>query len=252
MAESFGTDPALYDRVRPQYPAGLIDAVVAAAPGRDLLDVGCGTGITSRQFQAAGCRGLGLDVDERMAAHARSTGVEVEVSPFEVWDPAGRTFDALTAGMTWHWIEPEAGARKSAEVLRPGGRFAIFWYVLQPPPELAEAFAAVYREVLPDSPLNPQAAVAPGSAYARFMDRTADCLLATGAFEDVERPTFPWTRHYTRDKWLDQIRTAGTAQHLASTGKLDAILAGVGGAIDATGGEFTIDSEVVALTAGRR
>jgi SAM-dependent methyltransferase len=251
MAESFGTDPALYDRARPQYPTSLIDAVVSAAPGRDLLDVGCGTGITSRQFQAAGCRVLGVDVDERMAAYARRTGVEVEVSPFETWDPAGRRFDAVVAGMTWHWIDPAAGARKAAEVLRPGGRFAIFWYVLQPPAELADAFAAVYREGLPDSPI-PVQANAPGPAYGQFMDRTAEELASTGEFEDIERPTYPWTRPYTRDQWLDQLRTAGTAQHLAAAGKLDPLLTGVGAAIDAAGGSFTLDSTAVALTATRR
>ena len=77
MAESFGADAALYDRARPRYPAALIEAIVASAPGREILDVGCGTGITSRQFQQAGCRVLGVDVDERMAAYARSTGVDV-------------------------------------------------------------------------------------------------------------------------------------------------------------------------------
>ncbi|WP_410791962.1 class I SAM-dependent methyltransferase [Kribbella sp. C-35] len=83
---------ALYDRARPSYPSALIEAVVGSAPGRDFLDVGCGTGILSRQLQAAGCQVLGVDVDDRMAAYARSTGVEAEVSPFETWDPAGRTF----------------------------------------------------------------------------------------------------------------------------------------------------------------
>jgi len=58
-----------------------------------VLDVGCGTGIAARQFQAAGCAVLGVDPDERMAAYARERGLEVEVSTFETWEPAGRTFD---------------------------------------------------------------------------------------------------------------------------------------------------------------
>jgi SAM-dependent methyltransferase len=80
MAESFGSDPARYDRARPGYPRALVEAVVAASPGRDVLDVGCGTGIAARQFQAAGCRVLGVDIDGRMAAFAREHGIEVEVA----------------------------------------------------------------------------------------------------------------------------------------------------------------------------
>jgi SAM-dependent methyltransferase len=251
MAESFGTDAELYDRARPRYPSALIDSVISSAPGSAVLDVGCGTGIAARQFQAAGCQVLGVEVDERMAAFARSTGVEVEVSAFESWEPAGRTFDALVAGMTWHWIDPTVGAAKAADVLRPGGCFAAFWYVLQPPPDLGAAFAAVHREVLPDSPVNSQVAAAPLGAYEHFLDRTADSLTATGAFTDLERPTYPWSCHYTRDEWLDQLRTSGMAKPLADAGKLDEMLDRTGAAIDAAGGSFTLDSTAVALTATR-
>ncbi|WP_405066760.1 methyltransferase domain-containing protein [Kribbella sp. NBC_01510] len=252
MAESFGAGADLYDRARPRYPDALIEAIVAAAPGRKFLDVGCGTGITSRQFQAAGCQILGVDVDERMAEFARSTGVEVEVSPFESWDPAGRTFDAVVAGMTWHWIDPNAGAAKAAEVLRPGGRLAVFWYVLQPPPEVAEAFAAVYREVLPDSPMYHRVVASPLGAYDAFLDKAADGLRGTGAFEELERSQYPWSRAYTRDEWLDQVRTGGNAKQFADAGKLEPLLTGMAKAIDEAGGSFTIDSTAVALTATRR
>src|SRR5690242_11829291 len=110
IAGSFGADAERYDRTRPHYPAAVIDAIVAAAPGRSFLDVGCGTGISSRQFQAAGCTVLGVDVDDRMAEWARRRGLDVEVGAFETWDPAGRTFDAVVAGQTWHWVDPVAGA----------------------------------------------------------------------------------------------------------------------------------------------
>lgn len=65
MAESFGIDPGRYDRTRPRYPDALVARIVAASPGPDVLDVGCGTGIAARQFQAAGCRVLGVEPDQR-------------------------------------------------------------------------------------------------------------------------------------------------------------------------------------------
>src|SRR5947208_4459723 len=127
VAESFGTDAERYDRARPSYPTALIDRIVAHSPGPDLVDAGCGTGIAARQFQAAGCRVLGVEPDERMAEPARRAGVETEIATFEDWAPHGRRFDAVIAAQAWHWVDPVAGAAKAAQVLRPGGRLAVFW-----------------------------------------------------------------------------------------------------------------------------
>src|SRR5215471_4060471 len=133
VAESFGMNAERYDRTRPRYPDALVERIVATIPGRDVLDVGVGTGIAARQFQAAGCRVLGIDPDARMADLARRLGVEAEVATFEAWDPAGRLFDAVIAGQAWHWVDPVAGASQAAAVLRPGGRMALFWNALDPP-----------------------------------------------------------------------------------------------------------------------
>src|SRR5256885_15376084 len=97
IAESFGVDAERYDRTRSRYPDALVERIVAAGPGPEFLDVGCGTGIEARQLQAAGCRVLGVEPDARMAAFARRGGLEVEVATFETWDPAGRTFHAVVA-----------------------------------------------------------------------------------------------------------------------------------------------------------
>jgi SAM-dependent methyltransferase len=94
----------------------MVDRIVSGSPGPDFLDVGCGTGIEARQFQAAGCRVLGIELDTRMADFARRCGIEVEMATFEAWDPAGRQFDAMVAGTAWHWVDPVAGAAKAAEV----------------------------------------------------------------------------------------------------------------------------------------
>ncbi|MGH9060429.1 MAG: class I SAM-dependent methyltransferase, partial [Acidimicrobiales bacterium] len=150
MAESFGLDAARYDRARPRYPDALVRRIVDGMPGRAVLDVGCGTGIGARQYQAAGRVVLGVDPDARMAEFARVTGVEVEVATFETWGPAGRMFDAVVSGQAWHWVDPVAGAAKAARVLRPGGRLAVFGHVFDAPPEVAAALTAAIRRVAPD------------------------------------------------------------------------------------------------------
>lgn len=249
LAESFGADPERYDRTRPRYPQPLIDRIVAASHGADVLDVGIGTGVSAAPLRAAGRRVLGVEVDARMAAFARSRGFDVEVAPFEGWDAAGRTFDAVIAGQTWHWIDPVAGAAKAAEVLRPGGRLTAFWNVQQPPPDLAEAFADVYRRLLPGTPF---AAVprdrAAGAGYDPILAATADGIRAVGAFAEPEQWRFDWRRTYTREQWLDLVPTSGGHSRFEPA-TLERLLAGIGEAIDVAGGAFTMTYAAVAVTA---
>lgn len=248
VAESFGSEAGRYDRARPSYPGTLVERIVAASPGRDVLDVGCGTGIAARQFQAAGCRVLGVDPDARMAGLARQSGLEVEVAAFEAWDPAGREFDAVIAGQAWHWVDPVAGPAKAAQVLRPGGRLAVFWNAFQPPRGLGEAFAAVYRQMMPGSPNLWARPIL--DAYLIMCGKAADGIRQTGAFGDPEQWRFGWDRPYSRDEWLDQVPTFGGHTQLPPA-TLEDLLAGIGAAIDAAGGSFTMQYTTVAVTAAR-
>ncbi len=250
IAESFGSDPERYDRARPRYPDAMVERIVAASPGPDVLDVGCGTGIAALQFQAAGCTVLGVDVDARMAELARRHGLSVEVAKFEAWDPADRAFDAVVAGQTWHWVDPVAGAAKAAEALRPGGRLAVFWNAGQPPPDLAEAFAAVYRRAMPDS-LAARGWSRPAvNGYSLLCAKAADGIRQAGGFSDPEQWRFDWQRTYTRDEWLDQLPTQSDHSQFPPA-KLQEALEGIGAAVDALGGSFTMRYTTLVVTAAR-
>jgi SAM-dependent methyltransferase len=257
MAESFGVDAARYDRTRPHYPDTMVHRIVAASPGADFLDVGTGTGIAARQFQAAGCRVLGVEPDQRMADFALSSGVDVEVATFEAWAPAGRRFDAVIAGQAWHWVDPVEGAAKAARVLRPGGRLAAFGHVFAPPPSVAAALAEVYRRVVPDSPFGtapfgdnrPQRTIL--ERYQPLLTKFADGIRAAGAFDEPEQWQFEWEQRYRKAEWLDQVPTSGALTQL-SPGQLTEILAAAGDAVDALGGSLTMHYTTVVTTASVR
>jgi SAM-dependent methyltransferase len=250
VAESFGTDAGRYDRARPSYPAALVDRIVAASPGPGFLDAGCGTGTSGRLFQAAGCHVLGIDPDPRMAELAREGGLEVEVATLEDWDPAGRTFDAVIAAQAWHWIDPVAGAAKSAAALRPGGRLAVFWNAFGFPQDLREAFAGVYRRVLPDSPMGGFSSRPGIDAYLGMCGKAADGMRAAGGFGEPEQWRFDWERSYTRDEWLDVVPTFGGHSQFPAAALRD-LLEGLGDAVDAAGGTFTMNYATVTVTASR-
>ncbi|MEV0249350.1 class I SAM-dependent methyltransferase [Nocardia sp. NPDC050712] len=254
LAESFGVDAARYDRARPRYPDALVARVLAEAPGREVLDVGTGTGIAARQFQAAGATVLGVEPDSRMAEFARGTGVEVADGTFESWDPAGREFDVVTAAQAWHWVDPVAGAAKAARVLRPRGRLAVFGHAYAPPAPVAAALSAAVREVAPDSPLHKAFESAPSAeavvaGYRSMFDTAADGIRRAGGFGEPAHWRFDWEQAYTRAEWLDLAPTTGALTQL-SPDQLAEVLDSLGAAIDPIEG-VTMRYTTLAVVAAR-
>ena len=230
----------------------MIERIVAASPGPDFLDVGCGTGIEARQFRAAGCTVLGVEPDARMADFARRPASTVEVATFEAWEPAGRTFDAVVAGTAWHWVDPVAGAAKAAQVLRPGGVLAPFGHVYQLPPAVAEALAAAYRRVAPDSPMSfdgrPE-----GSDPGRLPGAVRQGRGRDPGGGRVRRARAVAVRLGAR---LHPRRAAGPGAnlrrpHQPAAGPVAQVLAAVGAAVDDMGGTLTLPYATWGLTATR-
>ncbi|MHA6619875.1 class I SAM-dependent methyltransferase [Pseudonocardia sp. DLS-67] len=246
MAESFGVDPARYDRTRAPYPDAMIERIVAAGPGREFLDVGCGTGIAARQFRDAGATVLGVEPDQRMADFARGAGLEVEPGTFEAWEPAGRTFDAVVSGTAWHWVDPVAGAAKAALVLRPGGVLAPFGHVYRLPADAAGALAAAYRRVAPDSPVG-SSDRSILDAYQGLYARAADGIREVGGFEEPALWRYDWERSYTRDELLDLVSTSGGLTSLPPDRGTE-VLAALRGELDASN---TLEYATWGLTATR-
>jgi SAM-dependent methyltransferase len=230
----------------------MIERIVAATSGTDFLDVGCGTGIAGRQFQATGRMVLGVEPDERMAAFARGTGLRVEVATFEAWEPAGRTFDAVVSGTAWHWVDPVVGATKAARVLRPGGVLAPFGHVYQLPPTVAAALVAAYRRLAPDSPIRFDGR--PGhsilDAYQGLYARAADGIREAGGFSEPEVWRYDWEHSYARDELLDLLPTSGGLASLPPD-QVAEVMTAAGAAVDELDGTVTLPYATWGLTAIR-
>ncbi|GGM08904.1 class I SAM-dependent methyltransferase [Promicromonospora citrea] len=291
-AEGFGADAARYDRARPVTPQEVADAVLSYAAGGPLaapatpgaeggarpdgarpaptvcpdagpaarprvLDVGIGTGLSALPFRAAGADVLGVEVDPRMAEVARGRGLTVEVARFEEWSPAGRTFDAVVSGMTWHWIDPVAGAAQAARVLRDAGVLAVFWHAADLPPGLRSAFHDLYSHLLAGTP--GAGMYAPGTSaadgYEAMLDRAAAGLAEAGGFAPPERLHHVWQRRYTAAEWLDQVPTSGGFGRLPGDVRRQ-VLDGVGAALErdedvTREGSFAVRHTTVLLAARR-
>ena len=242
-----------YDRFRPTYPEAVIDDLLGPTPeGLDVLDVGCGTGIFSRQIAQRGAKVLGVELGPRMAEIARAHGVEVEIAAFEGWDAAGRSFDRVTSAQAWHWLDLPVATAKAASVLRPGGVLGLIWNAGCQPDDLANALEGVYERLVPAGGHRLFRGYAADrlSDFRTGLDSEIEAISAAPDFGAPTEKWFPWTRVYQRDEWLDQL--VSRSDHAALEPAVrDRLFEAIGSAIDDQGGSFVMVFETVFITATR-
>lgn len=223
-AESFGAVAERYDRLRPCYPEALFDNLGALEPAA-ILDIGCGTGKATEPWIRRGLPVLGLEPDERMASLARDRGIPVEIGTFEAWDDAGRTFDLITCANAWHWIHPDIGLPKIGRLLRPGGRFAMFWAVDVLDQAVLSALEPAYRKHSPGTRMYgsppPPIADEPPPGFDRF---------ASLAYR-----YYPVERVLTAEQWTTLLSTVSDHQRLEPE-RREALLSAAGEILESLGG----------------
>ena len=243
-ALSFGAAAELYDRARPSYPTALVDDLLALQP-RDVLEVGCGTGKASELFLGRVPSLLAIEPDSRMAEVARRKGVDVEVGPFERWDPRGRTFDLIIAAQSWHWVPEPEGAALARAVLRPGGHLAAFWNIGSHDDATTAALDPIYQEVAPAIAEKTTALRQPGEERRAHVE-----ALHAAGLSPIEVRSYTWTSEYSRDQWLDYIGTHSDHLTLPDEQRAE-LLARVGSAVDALGGRLVYHFQTILVLASR-
>lgn len=244
-AGSFGSVAGQYDQYRPTYPDALISDLIELQPAR-VLDVGCGTGKVAVALANRGLSVLGVEPDERMAEVARRHRIAVEVAAFETWDDTGRTFDLITCGDAWHWIDPDRGAAKAAEVLNPGGTIARFWTAFVVSDSMIEALDLVYRRHAPEV----AQVWRPSDGTPWFHASGADPLSAHEAFRPTELRTYQWDRIYRAEEWVGLAGTISDHQRLGPE-RLNPLLQEVRTAVEKAGGSVLAHHETSALLTRR-
>lgn len=201
-ANSFGGAARSYDQHRPRYPETLINELLSFG-GHDVLDVGSGTGIAAQQFAQRDAAVLAVEPDARMAELAREKGIATEIATFEEWDPAGRAFDLVVFGASFHWVDPAIALPKVRTLLRERGRLALMWNRPVPTSPTSAEFEHVYRKFI-------DADAMPTKGGRGFVEQA---LSAAGFTTETRR--YPNEMHYSREAWLDQVFTYSNVLTLA-------------------------------------
>ena len=120
----------LYDANRPSPPRGLgpLLASYANVPRPTVVDLGSGTGLSSRWAASWAGSVIGIEPNDDMRAIAESrhtSGVTYLPGVSHRTGLGDGVADVVLAVQAMHWMEPEPTLAEVARILRPGGVFAI-------------------------------------------------------------------------------------------------------------------------------
>ena len=168
------------------------------SPGEQVVDIGCGTGLTTREAARAASPGrvVGVDVSERMierarqlAAAERLDNLRYELGDAQVhrFEPAG--FDvAISRFGTMFFADPAAAFANIAAALRPEARLVLLVWQPHEHNEWARAIdAALGDAARPPQPGADPFSLGEAEATARILDGAG---FEDARFEDVHEPVF--------------------------------------------------------------
>jgi SAM-dependent methyltransferase len=177
-----------YARHRPAYPDSALDFIVrhcelgAAALA---IDIGSGTGISSRQLATRGLKVIGIEPNADMRRQAEDASAPPGTTPPEYRDGraeatglAPGSADLVLAAQAFHWFESQAALAEFHRVLKRGGWVALLWNER----DEADAFTAAYGQLIRATTEAAELEVARG--------RAGDALLTAPGFASAQREEF--------------------------------------------------------------
>jgi SAM-dependent methyltransferase len=200
----------LYARCRPSYPDAAVDHVVSRCglgPGSLLVDVGCGTGISSRQLAARGVPVLGIEPNADMRAQAEAEPPPPPGCPApryadgraEATGLPDGVADAILAAQAFHWFDADAALREFHRVLKRNGWVALLWNERDGSDPFTAAFGAVIRSGRG------------AAALEASRGRAGEPLLVNPLFREGSRVVFTHSQELDEDGVLGRAFSASYA-----------------------------------------
>lgn len=173
-------------------------AAYGISPGNEVLDVGCGAGLTTREAARAAAPGrvVGVDISERMLERARQATVAEGLSNviYQLGDAqthqfAPGAFDvAISRFGTMFFADPAAAFANIATALRPEARLVLLVWQRSEDNEWAQAIdGALGDAAQPSSPGADPFSLGDAEATARLLEHAG---FGGVRFEDVHEPVF--------------------------------------------------------------
>ncbi len=184
-------------RLRAERRAAFIAKGAGLAPGVKALEVGCGTGLFSEIFAAAGASIVAVDLSDDLLEHARARAlpnVTFLHKGFEECEVDG-PFDAVIGSSILHHLDLDAALPKMLGLLRPGGIFSFAEPNMLNPQIAIQKSVPWIKRLMGDSP----------DETAFFAWSFASRLRSVG-FKGVDITPFDWLHPMVPASWIAPVK----------------------------------------------
>jgi len=132
-ADRFKGFASLYNNTRPACPEYVVDVLIRylGRRPRTVVDMGCGTGLSTLVWKDAADKIIGVEPNEDMRTMAISNAEGTQNIEFicafsDKTELENGIADIVTCSQSFHWMEPESTLREINRILKPGGVFAAY------------------------------------------------------------------------------------------------------------------------------
>lgn len=147
-AQGYQVASDIYVQGRPDYPPqalAWLQEDLALSPGKNVLEVGAGTGKFIPTLRQSGARMLALEPVAAMRAKLVAANPDVEAleGTAEAIPLPNASVDAVVCAQAFHWFATKAALAEFCRVLAPGGRLGLIWNVRDESVDWVAALTAI-------------------------------------------------------------------------------------------------------------
>lgn len=215
-ADRFTGFADLYENARPsvpEYPVRILRAYLGKTPDT-VVDLGCGTGLSTAVWQSAAHNVVGIEPSGDMLASAQRKNLDhvrfIQAFSDDTTLP-DRSADIAVCSQSFHWMEPTATLREANRILKPGGVFAAIdcdW----PPVTLwqaEKAYMTLYEKVRTIEKDTPEIS---GSFHRYDKENHLKNIRESGYFRYARELVFANTEKCTAERLIGILLSQGSLQ----------------------------------------
>ena len=162
----------------------------------NILDVGCGTGLPSRQLAGRGALVTGTDISPEMIRAAKENSQEnisYLVASTQALPFPDESFDIVTSFSAFHWFTDTKSTKEMKWVLKPGG--PIFIVNKNDIGDFSQGYRSIFRQYMTEDLPRIKNGYSP------------DQILQEAGFGDIKRTVFPVSEFFTIEQVMDYFQS---------------------------------------------